>query len=448
MINLTRVRAETSLLYQVYKLLSYLVVIVASPFFFIFSLITGKHRAGLKQRFGFYEPATDLENSCRIWLHAASVGEVQVARSLIDELQRELPNAALILSTMTEQGQLVARQQLGNEIRCIFAPLDLAIITRQAIKKLRPSAYICLETELWPNLLHQLKSHNIPALLLNGRLSERSCTRYGKAPRFMTELLACFDGIATIRQEDADRYIAIGAAPQQVKALGNAKYDLEIDTSAETSERYRNLLGLKNGQPLLVAGSTHNNEEIMLLETFRAAKKALPDLVMALAPRHLKRLDEIETSYLAQGIMLERLSHCRKHGRTSDIVMIDSMGELTGIYGAATYVFCGGSLVSLGGHNIMEAAIWGIPVCYGPYMKDFLDAKELLESAQAGFMVNSPYELAETIIGFAEKPDQYALAGQRARQAALAQQGAARKQVQMVKELLTRENENGPAATA
>ena len=400
------------------------------------------------ERLGFHDPVLDCDTSCRIWLHAASVGEVQVARALIDELKKEFPDAPLILSTMTEQGHRVATQQLADKARCIFAPLDLPVIVRKTIKKLRPSVYICLETELWPNLLHRLNTDNVPAILLNGRLSERSCARYEKAPRFMTELLACFTWLATIRQEDADRYIAIGAEPQRVMVLGNAKYDLDIDTSAETAERYRNLLQLTESQPLLVAGSTHGNEETQLLDAFRAAKKVLPELVMAVAPRHLERLAEIEALYLKQGIAFNRFSHCKTGNRTADLVLVDSIGELVGLYGAATYVFCGGSLVNRGGHNIMEAAIWGKPVCYGPNMKDFLDAKELLEKAQAGFVVHSPAELAATIIDFSNKQEEYALTGQRARHAAIAHQGSARKQVQLVKKLFTQMNENGsPAST-
>ena len=448
-IQSSRARASTSLLYQVYKLISYLVAVVAFPLFFIYSVISGKHQTGLKERLGFFAPVPESrEKLPRIWLHAASVGEVQVARALIDELRRALPNATLILSTMTEQGQQVARRQLGNEVRCIFAPLDLPIIVRQAVKKLRPSVYICLETELWPNLLTRLKTENIPALLLNGRLSERSFNRYRLAPHFMARLLDCFTRIATIRQEDAYRYVAIGAERQRVTVLGNAKYDLHIDTTPETAGRYRSMLQLTQDQPLLVAGSTHGNEETLLIETFRRVRKALPGLILVIAPRHLERIEEIETAYLAQGLTLDRLSRCKEKGRTADIVLVDSMGELTGLYGAASYIFCGGSLVNRGGHNLMEAAIWGVPVCYGPFMKDFLDAKELLEKAQTGFMINSPTELAATIIGFAEKPEQYAQAGQRARQTALAQQGSAAKQVQLIMEILTQRKENGSPASA
>ncbi|MDH4321069.1 MAG: 3-deoxy-D-manno-octulosonic acid transferase [Desulfobulbaceae bacterium] len=440
---------HASLLYQVYKLISYLAVAAALPIFLIYALISGRHLNGLAERFGFFAPLSiNHENSPRIWLHAASVGEVQVARALINELRQALPNATLILSTMTEQGQQVARRQLGDDVRCIYAPLDLPIVARLAVKKLRPTAYICLETELWPNLLARLQHDNVPAVLLNGRLSERSFKRYRLAPRFMASLLDCFSRIATIRPADAERYIAIGAAPQRVAILGNAKYDLHIDATPETAGRYRERLQLTAGQPMLVAGSTHGDEETMLVETFRRAKRSLPDLVMVVAPRHIERIDEIEAAYRVLGLEANRFSHCKTAGRTADIVLVDGMGELTGLYGAASYIFCGGSLVNRGGHNLMEAAIWGKPVCYGPSMKDFLDAKELLEAAQAGFMVNSPAELADTIIGFAENPEQYAAAGQRARQTALAQQGSAGKQVQLILEVLTQRNENGHSAIA
>ncbi len=438
-----------SLLYQAYKLISYLAVAAVLPFFLIYSVISGRHRHGLAERFGFFAPpSAGHDNPPRIWLHAASVGEVQVARALIKELRQALPDATLILSTMTEQGQRVARRQLGNEVRCVYAPLDLPIVARLAVKKLRPTAYICLETELWPNLLARLKNDNVPTVLLNGRLSERSFNRYRLAPRFMARLLDCFARIATIRPADAERYIAIGAPRRRVTILGNAKYDLHIDTTPATAARYRDMLQLAVDQPLLVAGSTHGDEETMLTETFRRAKKTLPDLVMVVAPRHIERIDEIEAAYRELGLEMNRFSRCKTEGRTADIVLIDGMGELTGLYGAASYIFCGGSLVDRGGHNLMEAAIWGKPVCYGPSMKDFLDAKELLEAAQAGFMVNTPAELAAAIIGFAENPDQYAAAGQRARQTALAQQGSARKQVQLVLELLTHRNENGQPAIA
>ncbi|MDH5297385.1 MAG: 3-deoxy-D-manno-octulosonic acid transferase, partial [Desulfobulbaceae bacterium] len=298
------------------------------------------------------------------------------------------------------------------------------------------SVYVCLETELWPNLLLQLQRCRVPAILLNGRLSERSFRRYRLIRGFMAKVLACFARIAVIREEDAKRYIGLGAAPQRVSVLGNAKYALAIDTSPDTADRYRQWLGLTDDQPLLVAGSTHGGEEAMLLETLRAAKTKIPSLVLALTPRHLERLAEVESLLKTRDLPFDRLSSCKSRGRRSDIVLVDTMGELTGLYGAATFIFCGGSLVPRGGHNLMEAAIWGKPVCYGPNMKDFLDAKELLEAAGAGFLVASPQELADTICTFTNHPDQYREAGRRARETALTQQGSAKRQVQLIKELL------------
>jgi len=431
------VRIATSLLFRAYQLTSCLIFTVAFPVFFLYSCCTGKHRTGLGERFGFFKSADNGTSSAqRIWLHAASVGEVQVARALIDELKKEFPDAALILSTMTEQGQRVARQQLGPEVRCIFAPLDLPQVVRRAVDRLKPTVYLCLETELWPNLLHRLEDRRIPAILLNGRLSERSFRRYEKIRGFMARVLNGFAAIAVIRPDDAKRYVALGAAPQRVSIVGNAKYDLTVDTSTSVALRIRRQLGLAPDQPLLVAGSTHGGEEAMLLETLHAVQTRLPDLVLALAPRHLERLPEVTALLSGAGEPFDLLSHCKANGRTASVVVVDTMGELSSLYGAATFVFCGGSLVPRGGHNLMEAAIWGRPVCYGPDMKDFLDARELLETAGAGFTVASPQALADTLLRFIDQPDLYATASAKAQEVALAQQGAARRQVQLVKTLL------------
>ncbi len=431
-------RTATSLLFRVYQLLSYLLFIVAFPVFFIYSCLTGRHRTGLDERFGFFEPGVDGDQAAaqRLWLHAASVGEVQVARALIAELQKTFPDATLILSTMTEQGQRVARRQLGGQVRCIFAPLDLPVVVRRAVRRLRPSAYICLETELWPSLLHHLKEERIPAVLLNGRLSERSCRRYARVRDFMAGILESFAALAVITPQDGQRYLALGAPPPRLTVAGNAKYDLAVNTSSEVAAACRQRLGLTAAQPLLVAGSTHGGEEAKLLETFRAMKQRLPELILVLAPRHLERLAEVEAMLAAAGEPFERLSRCQHQGRATAVVVVDTMGELVTLYGAATFVFCGGSLVARGGHNPMEPAVWGRPVCYGPDMRDFRDAAELLEAAGAGFPVATPAELTATLLRFVDRPDLYATAGQRARDTALAQQGAARRQVALVKKVL------------
>ncbi|MBU0484380.1 MAG: 3-deoxy-D-manno-octulosonic acid transferase [Proteobacteria bacterium] len=418
--------------YGLYRLLSRLVFATAFPCFLIYCIFTGKQWAELSERLGFYKKIEPAGKNPRIWLHAASVGEVQVARALIAEIKKQIPHASLVLSTMTEQGQLVARKQLGNKIRCIYAPLDSPGIVKRALQTIRPSAYICLETELWPNILRQARQNGAKLFLLNARLSEKSFTRYSKVRGLAQDVLANFSTISAILPDDADRYKKIGAPPGKVVVNGNAKY--EITTTGDNqviSEQYRRQLKISD-QTILVAGSTHTGEEEILLKTYQNLKKVIKNLIWLVAPRHLERLPEIESAFVADNIGYQLLSNAKQQGRREDVVIIDTMGDLAEIYSLASYVFCGGSLVDRGGHNLMEAAIWGKPVFYGPSMRDFLDAKDLLESVNAGFMVNSAGELSNAIIEMYNRPEEYEQIAQRARQIALAQQGSARRQIKIV----------------
>lgn len=424
--------------YRIYQLTSLLFFALAFPPFLIYSVLTGKHSAGLGQRLGFYkENTTNGEHSLRIWLHAASVGEVQVARSLVAEIKDKIPGAEIILSTVTEQGQIVAQKQMGPEINCIYAPLDLPYIVNRALGTLKPSIYICLETEIWPNMLRLADRKGCKTLLLNGRLSQKSFTRYKMIKPFMNEVLAHFHMISTVQERDAKRYITLGADPDKVLVSGNAKYDLlNTDTPPDIEARYRRWLDIENGQPILVAGSTHTGEEGLLIQVFRNLKSQIKDLVWVVAPRHLERLAEIDALFSGEKLSFDYFSQAKQTGRQHDVVLIDTMGDLAGLYSVAKYVFCGGSLVPKGGHNIMEAAIWGKPVHYGPSMKDFSDAKEQLESVAAGFPVKQARELADSIHFLAANPEIYKKAAQNARIIARAQQGSAAKQIMLVQKEL------------
>lgn len=433
------------MLNTLYQLIGWLVVVVASPFVGLYVAITGRHRQGLRQRFGYLDDVwLDEEKPTRIWLHAASVGEVQVARALITQIKQQLPEASVVVSTVTQQGFSVASSQLPSDVSCFFAPLDLCCIVNRAISTIRPTMYICLETELWPNIIRQSYENGITLLLLNGRISERSYAGYRKIKGFMERILSCFTKIAVIRADDAKRFRALGANPTRIRILGNAKYDLTTSQmTSSTGSELRRSLGLDN-QPVLVTGSTHSGEEAMLLEVARSVQQRLPDLVWIVAPRHLQRLDEIETLFKEKGLHWERLSRIRERGRTAPVILVDAMGELAELYAVATYVFCGGSLVERGGHNILEPVAWGKPVFYGPSMKDFLDAKELLEATGAGFPVATPRDLATKLLYFIDRPEEYALAERRALRVSDQQQDSARQQVALIREVLHSMPLSGP----
>jgi len=429
------------LLYGLYQLLGWLTFIIGAPILLLYSICTGRYREGLVQRLGFVGTDwKDHDGALRIWLHGASVGEVLLAGLLIKELAAILPEADFVLSTMTEQGMEIARKQAGDKVRCIYAPLDLVGIVDRAIRRIQPTVYICLETELWPAFLLQAKKSGCKLVILNGRLGERSSRRYQLAKGLMTKMLACFSVISVIRPSDAKRFISLGAEPEKVRVLGNAKYDQDMESLAsESEEQYRSWLNLHPGQSLLVAGSTHTGEEEMLLRVFQDLKKAtgMQNLVWVVAPRHLQRLPEVEAMFKQKQVPFERLSDMKSSERKTDTILVDSMGDLAGIYSIASYVFCGGSLVERGGHNIMEAALFGKPVFYGPSMKDFSDAAELLESVGGGFPVKGPDALTESILYFMDHPKEYDTAGRRALEIAATQQGSARKQAELVKEVLS-----------
>jgi 3-deoxy-D-manno-octulosonic-acid transferase len=428
------------LLYGLYQLFGWLAFTAGFPFFLLYSLVTGRYRDGLGQRLGFLGAGDrKQEHAMTIWLHGASVGEILLAGILIREIAAIMPEAEFVLSTMTEQGMEIARKQAGDKVRCIYAPLDLIGIVDRVIQKIKPSLYVCLETELWPALLLRARRSGIKLVLLNGRLSERSLQRYRLVKELMGKILSCFSMIAVIQQSDARRYMILGAEPKKVRVLGNAKYDQDVEhLASERKEQYSLWLNMYPGQPLFVAGSTHTGEEEMLLTVFQDLKRSsgMQDLIWAVAPRHMQRLPEVEAMLKVKQVPFERLSAVKNSERRTDTVLIDTMGDLAGFYSIASYIFCGGSLVERGGHNIMEAAIFGKPVFYGPSMKDFSDAAELLESVGGGFPVSGPDALTESILYFMDHPEEYSGAGKRARDIALTQQGAARKQAALLKEVL------------
>lgn len=424
-------------MYTCYRLLIGVAFYSLLPFLLIFVLISGRHREGLRQRFGLYPAVLQRKEGPRIWLHAASVGEVQAARAIIAELRSLLPEAEYVLTTMTLHGRKVAEQLLAPDVVCLLAPLDVPGVVGRVVRKLEPDIYVCIETELWPLLLRQLSSSGIQAVQVNGRLSSRAMNRYRRTAFFFKEVLANFHAMAVISETDRQRYLELGAATSRVQVLGNVKYDLRIPVEKEKVRGYfRQILGVEEGMTVFVAGSTHTGEEEMLLPLMtRLAAEGR--WIFVIAPRHMRRLSELQEMYRAKRIDFELFSDLRSgRKRRNSVVILDSLGELADLYAAATFIFCGGSLVERNGHNVMEAAIWEKAVFYGPSMGDFHDAAQLLEAAGAGFMIRDAEDLAGRILAFCKTPDLYRQACLRAGQVASAQLGAAGKQAKMIVDCL------------
>jgi 3-deoxy-D-manno-octulosonic-acid transferase len=416
----------------IYQLLSWLLQFTVFPFLLLYFGLSGKHRRGLLQRLGYYRlnlPA----NAKPIWLHAASVGEAQAAHKLLTMLRQWSPDATYIITTVTEQGKQVAQTLSGSHAQVMLAPLDFPLSVINAVRHIRPTIYICLETELWPNVLYFLHHSGALLFMANGRISHRSFTRYRRCTGLMRYLLCLFSEIAVIGREDKERFIELGAEPGRVHETGNIKFDLGMGPGfEEVIIKLRQSLTLKEENKIFICGSTRKGEEEQLLDTYLGLKKHIQHLVWIIAPRHLERLKRVGEFLQKHKIKWQYLSDCRDHGRTAKVILVDTMGELKNLYGLGTYIFCGGSLVPKGGHNIMEAAFWGRPVFHGPFMQDFSDAQKLLKQAAADLTVHSAAELTERILSLHREPEQYDALCRRTLQAAEKLQNVAKRQAELI----------------
>ena len=393
---------------------------VVIPGFWLYTRLTGRCRKHFRERLGLVpvSPGQGFCGSPRIWIHAASLGEVRVAGSIIESLLKIRPDCHITVSTMTEHGRDLAVREFGRKTAVILAPFDSPLTVNGALSRVRPHVLVFLETELWPSWLFEAKRRGVKICLLNGRISERSIRGYLKVRPFFKEVLNCFDRFSMISGQDAQRMLQMGAAPLKMTVNGNAKYDtLATDVDGTAEQEIRDLLDIRETDKVFVAGSTRGGEEEEVLTAYRRLLKDFPDTILIIAPRHIGRAPSIGAMIDKTGLgyQLRTAIGEGKGRRTEKVLIMDTFGELFNVYSVATVVFCGGSLVPLGGQNPMEPAAWGKAVLYGPYMDDFLDAKKLLEAANATVPVGSGEELGEKAAWlFADKKarDEY---GSRAR---------------------------------
>ena len=424
------------MLYLLYSTMGYALHALLVLVLPLAGLLSERYGYGLEQRLGRYQPAMkpDTASVPLLWIHASSVGEVQAALILINALLGAGLVVRIVLSSTTEQGQKMAAARLGTKVTCVLAPLDFPPAVQRALRFFRPALYIGLETELWPVMLTALERAKVPKLLLNGRLSERSLQRYLKIPQFIGPLVAGFQALAVISPEDGARFLALGAREGAVHVCGNIKYDMPASQGEEKRQRLRQRLGVSD-QPVFLCGSTHEGEEELLWPVVRALSQEWP-LLWVVAPRHLHRLPAVISFLRQNGLAYDLYSELERRPRTQRVVLVDTMGDLADLYCAGDYLFCGGSLVARGGHNIMEAARWGRPVYFGPSMKDFKDAARLLEDNGGGFQVTDPQALLSLLRRHHTHPDAYQQACQRAADTAAGQRGSVARQVALALQVL------------
>jgi 3-deoxy-D-manno-octulosonic-acid transferase len=429
-----------SLLYKAYAALSSGVFVAGLPPFWLYTRLTGRFRRGFRERLGLF-PVQGLRRghpSKRIWIHAASLGEVRVARSITNHLEKLVPGWEVILSTNTDHGHDLARE-LFDSGSVVYAPFDFLPSLRKAISTVNPKVMVFLETEIWPAWIAETHRRGIPCTLIHGRISKRSIGKYLTFRSLFRDVLKQVNTFSMITEEDAHRIVAMGADPKRVEVNGNAKYDhLASQTDPAIETRMQKLLCLKPFQSVLVGGSTREGEEGILLEVYEKILKNFPQTVLVIAPRHIARTSQVEKLVRQQGLQYQLWTDLVRPGvsRTAPVVIVNTFGELFNIYSVGTIIFCGASLVPLGGQNPLEPAVWGKMVFYGPSMEDFQDARRLLEKEGAGVEVGSPDAFAEKALFFLNHQEDLREGGRRARKAILGGQGASEKHARVLARLM------------
>ena len=361
-----------------------------------------------------------------------------MADPIIQSLKQIIPQCSIMLSTTTEHGRKLALETFSEDIPVVYAPIDFIGSIRKALLRVRPDILVFLETEIWPAWIVEARRMGIKTALINGRISVRSIGGYLKLRPFFRQVLKNVDIFSMISDDDGKRIRTMGADPHKIKINGNAKYDLLTSLADPAMKKeMRQVLNLESSHFVFVAGSTREGEEEIVLDAYEKILKQFPEMILLIAPRHIERTPEIGSILERRGHKYQRRSQLAKNGikRTESIVIINTFGELFKLYGIGTIVFCGASLVPLGGQNPLEAAVWEKVVFYGPSMEDFLDAKALLEEVGAGIPVSNSETLAQKAIWFMEHPNELKACNARARKAVERNQNAAKNHAQVIAEL-------------
>jgi len=380
-----------------YNLISTIGVILGLPFFLIKLITTPKYRPGAAQRLGFYpkEAIEKLRGEKVLWIHAVSVGEVIAALPLIRELRRRYPDRKIVVTTVTATGNRIAHSQAKEADVVLFFPFDLKPVVDKTIRLIHPSLFILIETEIWPNCIHALFRKKIPTLIVNGRISHGSFSGYRRVRFLMKRVLTEITAFSMQTGEDARRIISLGAPPDRVRNTGNIKFDISARPfPSEEQQKMRHDFLLPRKGPILIAGSTHRGEEEIIINIYRELRKIHPDLLLILAPRHPDRCNEVEGLLRQAGFPWQKRSR-PEEGK--EILLLDTVGELSRLYGIATVAFVGGSLVPHGGHNILEPAVYGVPVLFGPHMRNFPEISKIMKARQGGIECNNTAQLRQAI---------------------------------------------------
>jgi 3-deoxy-D-manno-octulosonic-acid transferase len=431
--------------YSLYSLLLFLALIVSTPWWVLQMWRHGKYRSGWSERLGRV-PGRLLGDAHRdtIWVHAVSVGEVLAISRVLEELKQQLPEWRVVVSTTTDTGQRLARQRFGEE-NVFYLPLDLPFAVRPYFQALRPKLLLLAESEFWPNLLRQGQLSGAAVAVVNARISDRSFPGYLRFRALLRPMMQSVALFLAQSEEDARRLMQIGAPSERVQVSGNLKFEVAPPAKSHIVALVATAIGDQKIRPVIVAGSTLEGEETLLIQMFRQVQARYSGALLVLAPRHPERFNVVASLLSTSAIPFQRRSEWDgSFSLAGKALLLDTIGELATLYQFADLAFIGGSLVPRGGHNVLEAAQFGAPILVGPSTENFRDIVETFKRADA-LRVVTAQSFAPTVLQLLQDDDERAALGQRALEVLRSQQGATGK---TVNELLRLLNENAPAAVA
>jgi 3-deoxy-D-manno-octulosonic-acid transferase len=432
-------------MYAVYSLLILIFGVIASPYLAYQAIRYKKYIGSLGQRMGYLPVSFNLDGEDSIWIHAVSVGEALTVRALMADLRRRYPTLRIFLSTTTMAGQQVARRNVQDVDAVFYFPFDLSFIVRRTLRLVRPKLFVMMETEIWPNLLHECRRTNVATVMVNGRISSRSYPRYKIVRPFFKKVLADVDRFCMQSEESARRLIDIGAEPARVFVTGSLKFDSMEMPGVTTLEgrgqnRVLRYFRITSGRPVIVAGSTMREEEQIVLQAFRRIKASVGSAanpLLVIAPRHPERFAEVEQLAKNQAFVTVRRSDLPIDAEPrAEVVILDTIGELAQVYQIATAVFVGGSLVDVGGHNILEPAVFGKPIVFGPHMQNFKEIADAFVAQDAGIQVHNARGLEDALLALLTDPVRRARLGAAARALVESNRGAKDKSLAVIAQLL------------
>lgn len=382
-----------------------------------------------------------IENKDAIWVHAASVGEIVATNPIVNELRKEFPEATIAVSVVTATGYQMAKQTITNADGIFYFPLDLNGATKRIINIVKPSIILNVETEIWPNFIRWAKRYDIPMVMVNGRISDKSILKYKKIAFFLKKILRHYSVFCMQSKIDADHIKLMGAEPEKVLILGSTKYDQEYPTvDTVTKHKIIEEYALHDASPVVIAGSTHEGEEEYVFKAFKKVKEKHPKAALILAPRRIARGDDLQMMSEGYGFTTIRRSMMDENHTKKDVIILDTIGELGKLYGMADIVFVGGSLVQTGGHNILEPAAFGKPIVVGPFMFNFKGIYNLLRRNKACLTVHDQEEMNRVFLKLANNAQMRKEYGENAYEIMRQNQGAARRNVEQVKKVLIETN--------